>query len=47
VRDYLVGKGIDANRLKAVGYGPSRPIADNSTSQGQKKNRRIEFSVKP
>jgi OmpA-OmpF porin, OOP family len=46
VRDYLVAKGIDTNRLKAVGYGPSRPIADNSTPQGQKINRRIEFSVK-
>jgi OOP family OmpA-OmpF porin len=46
VRDYLVANGIDTNRLKPVGYGPSRPIADNSTSQGQKKNRRIEFSVK-
>jgi OOP family OmpA-OmpF porin len=46
VRDYLVAKGIDSNRLKPVGYGASRPIADNSTTQGQKKNRRIEFSVK-
>ena len=46
VRDYLVGKGIDTKRLKPVGYGPSRPIADNNTSSGQKKNRRIEFSVK-
>jgi OOP family OmpA-OmpF porin len=46
VRGYLVTKGIDANRLKAVGYGAARPIADNNTSQGQKKNRRIEFSVK-
>lgn len=46
VRDYLVAKGIDSNRLKPVGYGASRPIADNSTTPGQKKNRRIEFSVK-
>jgi OmpA-OmpF porin, OOP family len=47
VRDYLVANGIDAKRLKAVGYGPSRPVADNDTREGQQKNRRIEFSVKP
>ncbi|MGB8338525.1 MAG: OmpA family protein [Burkholderiales bacterium] len=46
VRDYLVANGVSSNRLKPVGYGAARPIADNSTSQGQKKNRRIEFSVK-
>jgi OmpA-OmpF porin, OOP family len=47
VRDYLVAKGIDASRLKPIGYGPSRPVADNNTREGQQKNRRIEFSVKP
>jgi OmpA-OmpF porin, OOP family len=46
VRDYLVARGIDTTRLKPVGYGSTRPIADNNTAQGQKKNRRIEFSVK-
>lgn len=46
VRDYLVAKGVSASRLKPIGYGASRPIADNNSAQGQKKNRRIEFSVK-
>ena len=45
VVDYLVGKGVGRERLSAVGYGESRPIADNSTAAGRAKNRRIEFKV--
>ncbi len=43
--DYLVGKGIDRERFTAVGYGPSRPIADNGTAAGRTANRRVEFTV--
>lgn len=42
LRDYLVSKGIDASRIKAVGYGDEKPIAPNDTSEGRQKNRRIE-----
>ena len=42
IRDYLVSKGIDASRIKAVGYGDEKPIAPNDTSEGRQKNRRIE-----
>lgn len=42
VRDYLVSKGIDADRIKAVGYGDEKPIAPNDTSEGRRRNRRIE-----
>ena len=42
VRDYLVSKGIGADRIKAVGYGDEKPIAPNETSEGRQKNRRIE-----
>ena len=42
VRDYLVAKGIDASRIKAVGYGDERPIAPNDTPEGRQQNRRIE-----
>ena len=42
----LTGKGVDPKRLKIVGYGASRPIADNATEEGRAKNRRIEFNVK-
>ncbi len=41
VRDYLVSKGVDGNRLKSEGYGPTRPIADNNTDAGRAKNRRV------
>ncbi len=46
VRAYLIDKGISSQRLKAVGYGEANPIADNSTTEGKAKNRRIEFNVK-
>ncbi len=42
VRDYLVSKGIDAARIKAVGYGDEKPTAPNTTDEGRQKNRRIE-----
>lgn len=45
VVDYLVAGGIDAARLTAVGYGESRPIADNETPDGRSQNRRIQFVV--
>ena len=43
---YLVDTfGIDRSRLTAVGYGPSRPIADNATEAGKQANRRIEAII--
>lgn len=45
VRTYLIQKGVPAARLTAVGYGATKPIADNSTAEGRAKNRRIEFTV--
>lgn len=46
VRYYLISRGVSSKKLKAVGYGESNPIADNSTKEGKAKNRRIEFNVK-
>ena len=45
VRDYLVGAGVDASRLEAVGYGEAEPIATNETETGRALNRRVEFVV--
>lgn len=45
VRDALITRGIDADRIAAAGYGESRPIADNSTSSGRAKNRRIVITI--
>lgn len=46
VRDYMVDKGVAANRMEAKGYGESQPIADNSTKKGRQTNRRVELKVK-
>lgn len=40
---YLVGKGVAESRLRAVGYGPDKPIADNATTAGRAQNRRVDF----
>ncbi len=45
VVDYLLEKGISADRLVAKGYGEEKPVADNKTKEGRSKNRRIEFEV--
>ncbi len=45
VKAYLVGKGINADRLKSIGYGQDVPVADNKTDAGRKKNRRVEFKL--
>ena len=45
VRQYLLGKGIEASRLKAVGFGESKPVATNNTSIGKAKNRRVELKT--
>jgi len=43
VKNYIVEKfNIDGKRIKATGYGESRPIADNSTEEGRQRNRRVE-----
>ncbi len=45
VKAYLVSKGIDPARLNAVGYGDTKPIADNKTKDGKAKNRRVYFQL--
>jgi OOP family OmpA-OmpF porin len=45
VRSYVAGKGIAADRLEAVGYGTTKPIASNKTEKGRGQNRRTEFRI--
>jgi outer membrane protein OmpA-like peptidoglycan-associated protein len=42
VRRYLINQGIDLQRVRALGFGPSNPIGDNRTAAGRATNRRIE-----
>lgn len=46
VMNAVVKMGVAKDRLTAKGYGPSQPIADNSTQEGKQKNRRVVISVK-
>lgn len=46
VLDYMVRAGLPADRLHAVGYGQSQPLASNDTAEGKAQNRRIEFVVR-
>lgn len=46
VRDYLITKGISADRLTAKGYGESQPLESNDTDDGRFKNRRVELNQK-
>ena len=45
VKNWLISKGVAANRLIAVGFGEKRPVADNSTEEGRAQNRRTEFHI--
>ncbi|MEO5603671.1 MAG: OmpA family protein [Cyclobacteriaceae bacterium] len=46
VKDYLTKKGIDSRRVKAMGYGESKPLATNDDEhEGRELNRRVEFKV--
>jgi outer membrane protein OmpA-like peptidoglycan-associated protein len=45
VKKYLIAKGIAESRLTSIGYGETKPIADNKTSMGRTKNRRVELKA--
>jgi OmpA-OmpF porin, OOP family len=45
VLEFLVMRGVRAERITAIGFGDSRPIAPNATEEGRARNRRIEFRV--
>jgi outer membrane protein OmpA-like peptidoglycan-associated protein len=45
VRDFLVQQGVSINNVTAQGFGPSNPVASNSTPQGRQMNRRVDLVV--
>ncbi|HLT50683.1 MAG TPA: DUF5723 family protein, partial [Arenibacter sp.] len=45
VKNFLVEKGIDGDRLKSIGYGESKPIATNMYNAGRAENRRVEINL--
>jgi outer membrane protein OmpA-like peptidoglycan-associated protein len=46
VRDYLVGRGVMAERLHVEGYGPFSPAASNGTAEGRALNHRVDFKLR-
>lgn len=47
VKNQLISRGVAADRIKSVGVGPDRPVADNKTAEGRANNRRVEIIVEP
>ena len=45
VRDFLIDKGVGADRLTAIGYGEDKPIATNNNRAGRAQNRRVEINL--
>lgn len=45
VMEYLASKGVDRSRMTAIGYGETKPQADNSTAEGRALNRRVYFKL--
>lgn len=45
VAQYLIDKGLNAERIRYFGYGSERPIASNDTEEGRAQNRRVEFQL--
>jgi len=46
VRRYLVNRGVEPERISAIGYGDSAPVASNATELGRQRNRRVDLLLK-
>jgi chemotaxis protein MotB len=42
---YLTGQQLEPERLRAVSYADTKPIADNATREGREKNRRVNIVI--
>lgn len=47
VRRYLIGRGVSASRVTAIGFGESMPLVSNETLAGRQQNRRVEIELRP
>jgi len=47
VKNYLIDKGVSAQRITAIGFGETMPIAPNDSTESRQKNRRVEVEIKP
>lgn len=47
VRDYLVSRGVDSDKISAIGMGSSHPILDNRNAENRANNRRVEIIIQP
>ena len=47
VREYLISRGIGSEKIRSMGLGSTRPIADNKSADGRANNRRVEIVVEP
>ncbi len=45
VAEYLVNRGVEANKVQFKGYGKKKPVADNRTASGRQKNQRVEIKI--
>ena len=47
VRNFLIAKGVASQRITAIGFGKTMPVASNETSEGRAQNRRVEIEIRP
>jgi len=47
VRTFLISEGVAPNRISAIGFGESMPVASNGTATGRAQNRRVEIEIRP
>ena len=45
VKAYIANKGVNADRMTAIGFGETKPVADNSVNSGRILNRRVDFKL--
>jgi outer membrane protein OmpA-like peptidoglycan-associated protein len=46
VQQELVARGVDRDRIASMGFGESQPVADNGTSDGRQRNRRVDVMLR-